>query len=578
MRINDLLRTVVANMGDGTGATVTRWRQCIDLLAQYDVSGAQVANAIGAEDRDAILGLIEHMRTRVSADQRIASIVELGPRLRSPALVRLLAQDHPSLVTAMMANVCLVDADWAAIIPDLGPLARSVLRRRRDLEPLAQATLMQFGAIDMALPSLVAVEALDLVQAQAPEPEAAPQPEWPIEQPSQIGKIVEQIERFKEARASGLDGDRARAVEAVKAAQADRAARASVRSSVPQVNEFTFETDTAGLVTLVAGAPRGAAIGLSIGMAALDSRHGADGMALGAFRRRAAFENARFSVGEGALEGEWRMSAEPRFDRQTGRFFGYTGSARRELPSESLVRGAPGDGAQGWAGLSANSTRQLIHELRTPLNAIQGYAEMIEAQLVGPVSDDYREMASGILSDARALIMTFDDLDMASRIERGDNRQRPEQIDVAELVNSVVGAFDGTGKGAPVEIALDDDLPLIGGDRAQIERMLGHLVRAGCAALAQDEWLSVTLGCDPTGTAITLSVARPLMLRQLADQDLFDHGYLVDQKLRDAPPLGLAFTLKLVRGIANHLGGAFVIGPDSFDLRLPVPTVSEQVR
>jgi hypothetical protein len=56
---------------------------------------------------------------------------------------------------------------------------------------------------------------------------------------------------------------------------------------------------------------------------------------------------------------------------------------------------------------------------------------------------------------------------------------------------------------------------------------------------------------------------------------LFDHGYLVDQKLRDAPPLGLAFTLKLVRGIAAHLGGAFEILPERFTLMLPAAAAAD---
>ncbi len=68
---------------------------------------------------------------------------------------------------------------------------------------------------------------------------------------------------------------------------------------------------------------------------------------------------------------------------------------------------------------------------------------------------------------------------------------------------------------------------------------------------------------------------RPQALREVSDQELLDHGYLVDQKLSDAPALGLAFTLKLVRGIANHLGGSFEIAPDTFGLVLPVMPAAE---
>jgi signal transduction histidine kinase len=562
MRFNDLLRTILANGGEGTAAVVTRWRQCIDILAQYDASGARAANALASENRASILAILAEMIGRVPVEQRIASVAELGPRLRSPALVRLLAQDHPSLVSVMMANARLSDADWATIIPDLGPLARSVLRRRPDLGPAAQSVLAQFGPVDMTLPLRIPAETLSLVDAIAEQGPPAPKPEWPIEEPSQIGLIVAQIERFKEAKAAGRG-----AVSAVF----DEGEISP--PAAPAVEEFTFEADVTGTLTLVAGAPRSAAVGLSIGAPALDSRHGADGMALGAFRRRAAFEDARFAIGEGALAGEWRMSAEPRFDRASGRFFGYVGSARRERPGEALVRAVASEAGSGWAGLSASSTRQLIHELRTPLNAIQGYAEMIEAQLVGPVPHHYREMASAILADARALITTFDDLDLASRIERGEHRHQSEPVDLAALLRRVVAGFEQAEEQPLVQVEAEPELPMIGGDPAEIERMLGHLVRAGCAALSADERLFVRLDWDRSRASVNLAVRRPAMLRQLGERELLDHGYLVDQKLRDGPPLGLAFTLKLVRGIASHLGGVFTIGADAFQLALPATSV-----
>jgi hypothetical protein len=574
MRFNDLLRTVLANMGEGTGATVTRWRQCIDLIAQYDISGTRTGPSLTDGERAVILDMIDGMRPDIAADQRIASIVELGPRLRSAGLVRLLSNDHPTLVSAMIAQVRLSDADWADIIPHLGPLARSVLRRRTDLGSGAAAILRQFGSTDMTLP-LVPLELTDIVEMPsislvaddvadhgAGRDEEAAQ----AEETSQIGRIVARIERFTEARAHRQEDDGP-----IPAEPFVRAPPAPA-----PVNEFLFETDGAGHIQLVSGAPRGAAVGLSIGMPSVDSRLGADGMALGAFRRRAAFENARFAIGDGQLEGEWRISAEPRFDRASGRFLGYTGSARREFPHEGLVR-TPSAEQPGWAGLSAGSTRQLIHELRTPLNAIQGYAEMIEAQLVGPVTDDYRAMARNILSDAHVLLATFDDLDLASRIERGDYPANPERIDLVGLIHMIVDTFGPEGS-QRVDLIVEADLPRTGGDRAQIERMISHLIRAGCAALRDGERLTLRLGANPSGTAVELAMLRPEALRDLAAQDLLDHGYLVDQKLRDAPPLGLAFTLKLVRGIANHVGGAFTLAPDAFGLVLPTmpATDSEQ--
>ncbi len=168
---------------------------------------------------------------------------------------------------------------------------------------------------------------------------------------------------------------------------------------------------------------------------------------------------------------------------------------------------------------------------------------------------------------------------MVSRIERGDHFAAPERIDLEAVLRTVIGAFDQDGD-LRVDLLIQEPLLGIGGDRAQIERMLGHLVRGGLAALGEGERLTVRLAADPSGAAVNLDMHRPHALRQISDPDLLDHGYLVDQKLRDAPALGLAFTLKLVRGIARHLGGSFTIAPDAFGLVLPtMPAAdSEQER
>ena len=59
------------------------------------------------------------------------------------------------------------------------------------------------------------------------------------------------------------------------------------------------------------------------------------------------------------------------------------------------------------------------HELRTPLSAIIGFSEIIEQQLFGPVTEEYRILAGNILRDAERLLSGFDDLSTAAKIETG---------------------------------------------------------------------------------------------------------------------------------------------------------------
>src|SRR3546814_13581271 len=77
------------------------------------------------------------------------------------------------------------------------------------------------------------------------------------------------------------------------------------------------------------------------------------------------------------------------------RFAGYRGTARRPRADESA--------APRTAGIVPDSLRQLVHELRTPTSAIAGFAEMIEAEILGPVDDPYRDRAAASPRPARDL-------------------------------------------------------------------------------------------------------------------------------------------------------------------------------
>ena len=112
---------------------------------------------------------------------------------------------------------------------------------------------------------------------------------------------------------------------------------------------FRFETDAAGVVRWIEGAARAPLIGLSLDLAALPSGSRVDGVAAGAFRRRAGFSAARLVVeGNSDAAGQWRITGIPVFDRESGRFTGYRGTARRPRADESAepvhVRGSDTDG------------------------------------------------------------------------------------------------------------------------------------------------------------------------------------------------------------------------------------------
>jgi signal transduction histidine kinase len=337
-------------------------------------------------------------------------------------------------------------------------------------------------------------------------------------------------------------------------------------------DEFRFETDAKGMIRWVDGVSRAPLVGVALDSQSVpggpeSSR--VDGVAGGAFRRRAGFSNARLSVeGESDAAGDWLISAIPVFDPGNGRFTGYRGTARRPRVDE---RAEPLRPSLAGPAMPADSLRQLVHELRTPTNAIAGFAEMIEAQMLGPVGDAYRDRAQVIRSQARELMGAIDDLDLAARIDSAALSLVPGQIALrpvlAMIVDDLAPLAELRGSVVALPIA---DLSVMG-DRRAVERLLARLLATLVSASGQGERIGVHVAPE-SKDMVAITIDRPQALADYPGDSVLD----IDDEREDITLLGTGFALRLSRNLARELGGALVIGPESLTLRLPA-AVNEQV-
>ncbi|APL94177.1 HAMP domain-containing histidine kinase [Sphingobium indicum] len=560
VRFNDLMQTVLAAEGRSGLGAVTLWRQCVDLLAQNDRHDRPI---MSDAERAALLERLSGLLPKLSETQRIATVVELGGRLRSPRLVEFFANDRPAIAAAAMSRARLSDAAWVEMLPRLTPTARGVLRSRRDLGPATLQGLEAFGATDLVLTSDVVVEQEDMLLTEAmivpADPPVDPAPAEPAEEDrSQIRNLVDRIARFTSARRAG-DAD-----------------EAPQRPAIAGPRAFAFETDASGTIVWIDQGPRAALIGLALNETALEGGSGPDGHVAGAFMRRSGFQNGRYTIVGGTMAGEWRLSATPFFDPRSGRFQGYRGQARRPYLHE--VAAEPRAEPVSIAGLSADSIRQLVHELRTPLNAILGFAEIIEQELFGPAGPEYRDMAGKIAVDARHLLTAFDDLDLAARVSRGEGgTEPPRAIDPALLVTQVSTRFREQGDGAQIDIAMARGLPMVRIDPVQGERMIQHLLRTLISVSPAGEALTGACWYQPDGAEgrVVLAIDRPSTLAGMEEERLLDPGYMPDGNWADGPLLGLGFSLRLIRSLATGCGGALDIEPGRFLLAVPAMAETE---
>ncbi|MEZ5893867.1 MAG: histidine kinase dimerization/phospho-acceptor domain-containing protein, partial [Parvularculaceae bacterium] len=78
----------------------------------------------------------------------------------------------------------------------------------------------------------------------------------------------------------------------------------------------------------------------------------------------------------------------------------------------------------------------MSHELRTPLNAINGFSEVMQSELYGPLGDEkYKEYVSDILSSGRHLLELIDDILDMSKIEAGKLQLEPKRIELEKILN-----------------------------------------------------------------------------------------------------------------------------------------------
>ena len=617
MRFDDSLKTILAaDMATGFGAQ-SAWRQLVDLMGR----------GRAAVDEPAIARL-RLLRQAVPVEVRAASARALAFARPDANLVGFFAEDALAIAAPVLRTATLESDEWLAILPRLTPASRSVLRHRRDLPAEVQRGLQSFGPVDFVLPQPDAsVEAkptlaepiagepiaaepvlaeeppvveepvadmgdpppIDTPPATAPEPSpySAPLSETPFMALGAVARGLPFVaEAFRHAKLAEIElpvveptgpapADRfeiSDLVARIEAFNRDRIVDAATPTpAAAEIESFRFETDAQGIIRMVDGVARSALVGVSLAYAAQQGEAHLDGVAAGAFRRRSRFSDARLEVG-GLSDafGSWWLSGVPAFEHASGRFIGFRGTARRPRRDETA---AP---AKLASSPVADSLRQLVHELRTPTNAIAGFAELIETQLLGPVSPTYRDRATAIRTQAGDLLAAIDDLDTAARIEGHALDLRPTMVPVRALLDRVTKDLQplATLRGASLSTAMPaGDCDILGDDRA-VERLVGRLLAALVSAGRQGEQLGIVV--RPVADTITIEFDRPAALAAHATDVLLSID--AEQESDGAPLLGTGFALRLAQNLAVELGGVLTIGAERLTLQLPAADVVEAER
>lgn len=134
--------------------------------------------------------------------------------------------------------------------------------------------------------------------------------------------------------------------------------------------------------------------------------------------------------------------------------------------------------------IRANAQRTMLlanitHELRTPIHGISGLADVLEAGIYGPVTDEQKQAFGSLRVAGTTLLKMVDDLLLLARAEAGAIKLTLSEVEIAPLLQTVTGSVNwmiGT-KQLKLELEREPKTPdHVVTDRGKLSQILVNLL------------------------------------------------------------------------------------------------------
>jgi signal transduction histidine kinase len=125
----------------------------------------------------------------------------------------------------------------------------------------------------------------------------------------------------------------------------------------------------------------------------------------------------------------------------------------------------------------------MSHELRTPLNSIINFTKFVLKGVMGPVTEKQTETLGKVVQSGKHLLDLINNILDISKIESGSLKLFVEEnVNVREIIQSAAATAEALLIEKPValKIHIDENLPLVTGDRQRILQIMLNLLSNAC--------------------------------------------------------------------------------------------------
>ena len=213
--------------------------------------------------------------------------------------------------------------------------------------------------------------------------------------------------------------------------------------------------------------------------------------------------------------------------------------------------------------MKSNFLSVISHELKTPLHSIKGFVDIILMGKTGQINDIQRDFLTTVKEQTAQLQRLINDLLEFSRLESGQIKLHPQELDIASLAAEVMEKLKPLAQEGGVQLVstLPADFPIIEADRVRLEQVFSNLLDNAIKFTPAGG--SITISGEDRGAEVRLRVADTgIGVPPQERERIFDRFYQVDSgSTRHYRGTGLGLTI-CKHIIEQHQGHIWVEGEE----------------
>jgi PAS domain S-box-containing protein len=148
--------------------------------------------------------------------------------------------------------------------------------------------------------------------------------------------------------------------------------------------------------------------------------------------------------------------------------------------------------------LKSQFIANMSHELRTPLNSIIGFSRVIIKGIDGPVTDLQQQDLTAIYNSGQHLLGLINDILDLSKIEAGKMELAFDEVNIADIANSVLSTMTGLIKDKPIHLkrVIAPNLPTVRADAIRVRQVMINLL-SNAAKFTDEGSITVEVSLKP---------------------------------------------------------------------------------